>query len=186
MDVSVEHTGGPVRLRDLRPEDEPAVLDLFGACSDWFRAAFGQPSGPGDVQSLYYALPEGCAPDQKRLLVAETADDGVAALIDLVLGHPSGNECTVGAFLVAPACRHQGLGTALARTLREEAAHRGIVRVHTTVTDGWESGTAFLRALGFHVSEAAVAPGGNRNLGPGERGVRRATLSLQSAPAAEN
>ena len=38
------------------------MLRLFADCDDWFQAATGHPSGPGDVQSLFYALPEGVAP----------------------------------------------------------------------------------------------------------------------------
>src|SRR5258707_1120111 len=64
-----------VTVRDLEPEDEDAVLDVYTASEDWFVAETGQPSAPGDVQSSYYALPEGSDVDDKVLLVIEA--DGV-------------------------------------------------------------------------------------------------------------
>src|SRR5690606_34179421 len=88
------------------------------------------------------------------------------------------DECTVGGFLVAPAYRRRRLGTALAEALREEAAKRGIRRVHTTVTVGWRPGVQFLRHLGFTVDTAPVEQHGNRNAGPRERPVHRAVLAL--------
>lgn len=51
---------GSVTVREqLEPDGEPAVLELFADCSDWFEATTGPPPGPSDVQSLFYALPEG-------------------------------------------------------------------------------------------------------------------------------
>lgn len=167
----------PTVVRDLAPEDEAAVLALFDECRDWFEFATGQPAGPGDVQSLYYALPVGCDITQKRLLVAEV-DGRIRALVDVVLGHPTADGCTVGGFLVAPAVRRRGLGTLLAETLCEEAAELGIRRVHTTVTVGWHLGVQFLRHLGFTVDSAPVGQRGNRNTGPRERPVHRAVLDL--------
>lgn len=167
----------PTVVRDLKPDDEAATLALFDECRDWFEFATGQPSGPGDVQGLYYALPEGCDVSQKRLLVAEV-EGRIGALVDVVLGYPADDECTVGGFLVAPAYRRRRLGTALAEALREEAAKRGIRRVHTTVTVGWRPGVQFLRHLGFTVDTAPVEQHGNRNAGPRERPVHRAVLDL--------
>lgn len=167
----------PTVVRDLEPDDEAATLALFDECRDWFEYATGQPSGPGDVQGLYYALPEGCDVSQKRLLVAEV-DGRIGALVDVVLSYPADDECTVGGFLVAPAYRRSRLGTALAEALCEEAARRGIRRVHTTVTTGWHPRIQFLRHLGFAIDTAAVEQGGNRNTGPRERPVHRAVLDL--------
>ena len=69
IDLSVD--GHPVVVRDLEPADEQAVLAVFTASDDWFLAATGQPSAPGDVQSAYYSLPEGYEFDDKVLLVIE-------------------------------------------------------------------------------------------------------------------
>ena len=167
----------PTVVRELEPDDEAATLALFEECRDWFEFATGQPSGPGDVQGLYYALPDGCDVTQKRLLVAEV-DGRISALVDVVLSYPAVDECTVGGFLVAPAHRRRRLGTALAEALCEEAATRGIRRVHTTVTTGWRPGIRFLHHLGFTIDTTPAEQRGNRNTGPRERPVHRAVLDL--------
>lgn len=160
----------PTVVRDLEPEDEAATLALFGECRDWFEFATGQPAGPGDVQSLYYALPAGCDFTQKRLLVAEV-DGRIRALVDAVLGYPTADECTVGAFLVAPAYRRRGLGTVLAETLCEEAAAQGVRRVHTTVTVGWRPGVEFLHHLGFTIDTGRRATRQPQHRSPGTAGA---------------
>jgi GNAT superfamily N-acetyltransferase len=179
MELVVRHEVATV-LRDLEPEDEPAVLALFNECRDWFEFATGQPAGSGDVQGLYYALPSGCDFTQKALLVADSGGR-ITALVDLILRYPAIGDCTVGAFLVAPEYRRRHLGTALARALFEEARKQGVRRVHTTVTAGWQSGARFLDALGFTIGAAAAQPGGNRNVGSREKPVHQGVLELRVA-----
>jgi GNAT superfamily N-acetyltransferase len=171
-------------LRDAEPADEAALLALFEAAEDWFLAATGLPSAPGDVQSLWYALPEGANDEVaagKRILVAE-ADGAVVGVVDAVLGHPGPGAATVGLFLLAPRARRAGLGSALAAQLAERARREGITEVTATVPAGWTPGEAFLTALGGTLGAAYPAAGavGNRRSGPGERAValRRAVLRL--------
>ena len=90
-----------VRVRDLEPDDEDAVLDVFAAAEDWFVAETGQPSAPGDVQSSFYALPEGARLEDKVLLVIE-ADGEVVGYVDAVLRYPSSTSIGIGTFLVRP------------------------------------------------------------------------------------
>lgn len=164
----------PLVVREAEPADEPAVLALFEACDDWFTAATGLPSGPGDLQSLYYALPEGADPGGKRVLVAE-AGGAVVGLVDVVLHHPRPDTAAVGLFLVAPEARRAGLGTRLARLLLERAAGRGITRVTATVPAGQPAGEGFVTALGGTLGAAppARAEVGNRRAGPRETGALR-------------
>ncbi|MCP2169241.1 GNAT family N-acetyltransferase [Goodfellowiella coeruleoviolacea] len=169
--------GVTVRVRDLVPADEPAVLHLFASCADWFTAATGQPSGPGDVQSLYYALPPGCDPDQKRLLVLEVHGE-VVGCVDAVVGHPDDRSCAVGCYLVAPEWRRQGIGGAVARALIERTP--GIDRVTATLAPDWVPGAEFLRSLGFRIADAGGVSVGNRNAAAVERASRRAELDVRS------
>lgn len=141
---------GIVAVREMRPEDEPQVAALFASCEDYFAAATGGPALPGDVQSLYYALPEGADFDQKRLLVM-CRDGGVVGLVDVVDRHPDAGTCSVGVFLLAPEARREGIGTDVARRLLEEAAGRGMRNVTATCPRGWEPGLGFLRSLGFEI-----------------------------------
>src|SRR4051812_28938289 len=76
-----------LRVRELEARDEPAVSDVFTASEDYFVALTGDRALSGDVQSLFYAAPEGVSPDAKLLLVAEL-DCETVGVIDVVPGHP--------------------------------------------------------------------------------------------------
>ncbi|MFJ4031757.1 GNAT family N-acetyltransferase [Streptomyces griseoluteus] len=141
---TVELPGERVLLREPGPADEAALLRVFEECEDWFTAATGLPSAPGDVQSLYYALPEGADPGDKVLLLVERGGE-VAGLVDAVRDWPEPGAVAVGLFLLAPWARGRGLGRAVAETLLE----RGASRVTATVPAGWKAGERFLGRLGF-------------------------------------
>lgn len=131
-------------LRDFTPADEPEVLRLFAGCDDWFQAATGHPSGPGDVQSRFYALPEGATFEQKHLLIAEA--QGMIGFVDLVLDHPARNEASIGFFLVPKDLRRWGIGTEMVRALTQR--YPRITQVHVNLTD-FPPGREFLKAMGF-------------------------------------
>ncbi|SES11951.1 GNAT family N-acetyltransferase [Lentzea albida] len=131
-------------LRDFTPADEPEVLALFADCDDWFQAATGHPSGPGDVQSLFYALPEGAAFEQKRLLVARA--EGMIGFVDLVLDHPAAGEASVRFFLVPRDLRRWGIGREMAKALTERFPE--VRRVHVALDD-FKPGNEFLKTMGF-------------------------------------
>lgn len=173
----IDVPGERVLVREPLPSDEAPLLDLFEACEDWFVAATGLPSGPGDVQSLFYGLPEGAEPDDKVLLVLER-DGVVTGLVDAVRNHPVPGAVAVGLFLLAPWARGRGLGRALAESLLAHA--EGVSLVTASVPPGWRSGERFLQRLGFTLGAEAprAAEVGNRRAGPRERGLRRAELRL--------
>jgi ribosomal protein S18 acetylase RimI-like enzyme len=177
----IEVAGGdPVAVREMRPEDEAGVVRLFAECEDYFVAATGSPALPADVQSLYYALPEGADFDQKRLLVMARGER-VVGLVDVVDRHPDAGTCSVGVFLVATEARREGIGEGVARGLIEEAAGRGMETVVATCPEGWEPGLGFLRSLGFEIGAPEGRAGGmvgNRLRHPGETGLCIAELRL--------
>lgn len=167
-------------VREIRPEDEPDVAALFASCEDYFVAATGNPALPGDVQSLYYALPEGADFDRKRLLVMCRGEE-VVGLVDVVDRHPDAESCSVGVFLVAPEARRERIGTNVAGRLIEEVAARGMRKVVATCPMGWESGLGFLRGLGFQIGAPEGQAGGtvgNRLRHPAETGLCTAELRL--------
>ena len=169
-----------VTVREMRPEDEPQVAALFASCEDYFAAATGGPALPADVQSLYYALPEGADFDQKRLLVM-CRGEGVVGLVDVVDRYPDAESCSVGMFLVDPEVRREGIGTGAGRRLVAEVAGRGMRTVAATCPGGWEPGLGFLRSMGFEVGAPQEPVGGtvgNRTRSSGETGLCTATLRL--------
>jgi Acetyltransferases, including N-acetylases of ribosomal proteins len=167
-------------VREAEPADEPALQELFQACADYFEAATGLPPGPGDVQSLCYSLPEGADWADKHILVITAPDGEAVGLVDAVLRHPDPASCAIGLFLLHPAARRQGLGTAVADALLAHAAALGVTRVTASVPRGWLPGERFLAARSFTL---AAEPDlretvGNRRAGPREPAVRRAELHL--------
>lgn len=180
MDGIAAGDGGQVTVREMRPQDEAGVGRLLAACEDYVVAATGAPALPADVQSLYYALPEGADFEQKRLLVLCRGGD-VVGLVDVVDRFPGVGGCSVGVFLVAPGARRRGVGARAARRLIGEAAGRGVRTVFATCPGAWEPGLGFLRSLGFEIGrpeETAGATVGNRTRRPGERDLRTARLEL--------
>ncbi|MFF0850332.1 GNAT family N-acetyltransferase [Streptomyces sp. NPDC003280] len=173
----IEVPGERVVVREPGPRDEVPLLTLFEECEDWFVAATGLPSGPGDVQGLFYALPEGASPEDKVLLVLER-DGVVAGLVDAVRDHPEPGAVAVGLFLLAPWARGRGLGRALAESLLARAG--AVSLVTATVPAGWRCGEGFLERLGFSLGAVVETGGtvGNRRAGPREAGVRRAELRV--------
>ncbi|MDF3301939.1 GNAT family N-acetyltransferase [Streptomyces tropicalis] len=171
----VDVPGERVLVREPEPADEGALLTLFEECEDWFEAATGLPSAPGDVQSLYYALPEGAGPQDKVLLVVER-DGVVAGVVDAVCDHPVPGAVAVGLFLLAPWARGRGLGRAVAEALLARA--EGVTRVTASVPPGWRPGERFLERLGFtlHAPSDLGPRSGNRRPGPRETAPRRAEL----------
>src|SRR5262249_51306930 len=155
-------------VRDLDPADEEGVLAVFTASEDWFLAATGQPSAPGDVQSSFYSLPEGSDFDDKVLLVIETGGE-VVGFVDAVRRTPHIAAVSVGTFLIHPEYRRHGIGRAVAHALFAAASDIDFAQVNTHVVEGWTPGRRFLAALGFSFS-APRRPSGavNRNVGPGE------------------
>ncbi|MEU9402122.1 GNAT family N-acetyltransferase [Streptomyces sp. NPDC048242] len=174
----VDVPGERVLVREVRPRDEGPLLRLFEECEDWFLAATGLPSGPGDVQSLFYALPPGADPEAKALLVVERNGE-VAGVIDAVRDHPERGAVAVGLFLLAPWARGRGLGRAVAEALLPRFGEPPLVTA--TVPPGWVPGERFLTRLGFTLDgpPEGTASSGTASAGAAGRGAgapRRAVL----------
>jgi GNAT superfamily N-acetyltransferase len=154
-DLEVMVDGRCLLVRSLRPDDAAGVDALLRASAEWFERLTGRPAPeaamPGDVQSLFYALPEGATFDDKHLLVIEDRH-AVIGLVDYVEHHPGPADCAVGLFLVNPDDRGFGVGTAVAASLLSRLRAAGFTRVTATSAAEWRSGLRFLAALGFTVT----------------------------------
>lgn len=143
-------------LRDFEPRDEDAVLSIFEARRDYFEADTGYLPGQGDVQSLFYVLPQGATPAQKRIMVIE-ANGAVAGLVDIVVDYPVSGTASVGLFILEPGASADGQGKSVAALLLDRAAAEGIETIHAGCPVGWARGEAFLERLGFEPSARGSA-----------------------------
>lgn len=159
-ELTVDVDSRSLVVRELDPADEDAVLRIFAASEDWFVAATGTPPAPGDVQSLYYVVPEGAAFEDKRILVVTDRGE-IIGVIDCVLRHPGEHDCAVGLFLLNPDDRGFGVGTAVARALLARARSAGVARVTAPPSQSWPAGRRFLDRLGFTVPAADATSGGD-------------------------
>ncbi|GLW28142.1 GNAT family N-acetyltransferase [Actinoplanes regularis] len=178
MTFSVEVTDG-VCVRDFEPDDEPVLQEVFAASGGYFEALNGDGALPGDLQSLFYAAPEGVSPDTKRILVVER-DTKVIGVLDAVPGHPADDAVAVGVFLLDPAHRRQGIGSSVLHALFDVAREQGFRRVAAATPAGWAPGAAFLAAAGFalEVSTETTAGVGNRVVHRGEGPILKAALDI--------
>ncbi|WIM92784.1 GNAT family N-acetyltransferase [Actinoplanes oblitus] len=171
--------GAGLCVREAEPADEAAVLRVFDQAGDYFTAVNGDRALPGDFQSLFYAAPEGVAPETKEILVVER-DGEIVGVVDVVPGHPDQWTAAAGLFLLAPAHRRQGVGSAVLRALVERGRERGLRTVTASIPAGWEPGAAFLTATGFRLHDPAGPRDGtgNRVVHRGEGPVVTATLAI--------
>lgn len=170
---------GPIVVREqIEPDDEPGILRVFEESNDYFEAVTGGPSGPGDVQSLFYSLPEGADLDDKRLLTMR-ADDQIIGVVDATLRYPTSRACTVGLFLITPAYRRRGVGAAVSGILLDLLRELQFDEVTASATEGWAPSSGFLQHLGFQIGDVQLASSGNRRTARNAAPVRRATLTLK-------
>lgn len=175
--IATDH-GHIVVREQIEPDDEPGLLRLFDQSADYFHVATGLPSAPGDVQSLFYALPDGADLDDKRLFTIRSGEE-IIGVIDAVMRHPQPNACSIGLFLISTSHRRQSVGTSVARVLLSELRDAGVKQVVTSVKDGWEPGRKFIESLGFAVDAAEPASSDdNRRRSSTEAPAQRAVLSL--------
>jgi len=168
---------GVVGLREFGPGDADAVLAILLASEEYMLAAAGYFPEGGDLQSLFYALPEGASLDAKRLYVI-TADGETVGLCDAVVGWPAPDAVAVGLFLVAPGRLRCGIGARAAQIGLAMAREGGFGGIRASCPRDWEPGQAFLAGLGFTRTPLATPTKTNFAL-PAHRAVVDAwTLAL--------
>ena len=115
--------------------------DLVPTLTDWFIAEWEPyygPSGPGDAGAdLRACLNRDCLPIAVVALAADGVLLGTAALKHESAGSELGVGPWLAAFVVGPAYRGKGVGTALVAAIEGEAARLGFDRIYTS-TDAAE------------------------------------------------
>ncbi|HVT07491.1 MAG TPA: bifunctional acetate--CoA ligase family protein/GNAT family N-acetyltransferase [Polyangia bacterium] len=156
--------GTPIRIRPIRPEDEPALVTFHATLSEQsVRMRYAQ-SMTLDQRTTHQRLIRVCFTDYDRelpLVVERVAGAGAPtdAPLILALGRLSRRRVRAAddaefSLLVGDPWQGQGIGRQLLARLVEVAAHEGITRVHAEILEANLRMQRLCASLGFHLSGA--------------------------------
>jgi len=137
-----------VEIREFEDADADSVIDTILADEDYAFAATGYLPGPGDLQSMFYALPVGFSQNAKVVL-SIILNGHVVGVIDAVVGYPTRGDATIGTALIHPSVRRKHVMSQALQAGRDYAAIRGIDTIRVVCPRGWAAGEGFLNASGF-------------------------------------
>jgi RimJ/RimL family protein N-acetyltransferase len=143
----------PARIAEMAVEEleerhADALRDLLERCTDYFELVFGHPPGPAERQSVFIALPEGKAYDDKFTFVF-VFQERLVGLIDLIRDHPEPGEWWLGMLLLDPSQRSLGLGSESYCAFERWAAASGARALNVSVAGINTGALRFWRRLGF-------------------------------------
>ncbi|MBK7341852.1 MAG: bifunctional acetate--CoA ligase family protein/GNAT family N-acetyltransferase [Saprospiraceae bacterium] len=143
--------GGEVKLRPIKPEDEPLEAKLFDYLSKetiYFRFFGYIPQGDPEFLSRFTQIDY----DREMAIVAETPVKGQRTIIGVVrIVGDNWNDGAEFAIVVADAWQHQGLGSAMADYIIQIARERGFKRLYASFLKSNTAMDRLFRAKGFHV-----------------------------------
>jgi len=138
-----------IRLRD--PEDRGRVAALSAACPDYAAMVTGLPPAASDGDDFFDARPPGRTRESVLKLGVRDDDDGLSAVLDLVMDYPAPGVWYVGLLLIHPGSRGRGMGRSLVTALGVYARAKGAESLRLGVVAGNAPGLAFWSRLGFAV-----------------------------------
>ena len=145
--------GTPVKIRPMKPEDEPLVADFLAACSD---------------ETIYFRYFRRIRTWTHDMLIRFTQNDYDRELGLMAVGAPPGPEVMMGvsrlvttsdrqdaefALIVADAWHGKGLGSKLMERLIQVAREMGVKRLKGDVLSGNHPMLALMSKLGFVLSK---------------------------------
>lgn len=145
--------GTPVKIRPMKPEDEPLVADFLAACSD---------------ETIYFRYFRRIRNWTHDMLIRFTQNDYDRELGLMAVGAPPGPEVMMGvsrlvttsdrqdaefALIVADAWHGKGLGSKLMERLIQVAREMGVKRLKGDVLSGNHPMLALMSKLGFVLSK---------------------------------
>ncbi|MCF8238690.1 MAG: bifunctional acetate--CoA ligase family protein/GNAT family N-acetyltransferase [Saprospiraceae bacterium] len=143
--------GGEVKLRPIKPEDEPLEARLFDYLSKetiYFRFFGYIPEVDHEFLSRFTQIDY----DREMAIVAETEVNGQRTIIGVVrVVGDNWNDGAEFAIVVADAWQHQGLGSAMADYIIQIARERGFNRLYASFLRSNTAMDRLFRAKGFQV-----------------------------------
>jgi GNAT superfamily N-acetyltransferase len=145
--VSFQTSDGIVEA--LSAENGPSLQLEFEADPDFFELVQGSPPGPAEATSVFVALPEGAAYDQKHLLGLFGPTGELLAVVDAIADYPAPQTWSLGLLFVAVGSRNVGVGRRLLAGFECFAAHRGATCLRLAIVAANTRAVSFFRQAGF-------------------------------------
>jgi GNAT superfamily N-acetyltransferase len=139
--------------RPLTPRDDPALQALLERAADYTELLTGLPPGSSDAQSLYAALPEGKAYEDKLVLGVHDPGGFLIGVFDVIRDYPVAGTWLIGLLLLDPKYRRQGLGRRLFEGFARWSETMGASVIRIGVAEHNPDALRFWTRLGFHELE---------------------------------
>jgi GNAT superfamily N-acetyltransferase len=142
-------TTSQILIRETRPEDIPAVLDIFNAL---------HPKRPPMLLTEHDEHMRSMEDRRHESWVAEH-NGAIVGDFDLFEARWYSRPDTFKLFLEVPeVCRHRGIGSRLYETMEQRAGAIGVRRIYTEALETWPESLAFLEHRGWEQTGRADRP----------------------------
>ncbi len=137
-------------VRVLSAADGDKLQVLCEKCTDYFELIQGYPAGPSESQSLFTALPEGKAYEDKYLLgIFSEPTSELIGVIDLIRDFPTSGEWILGLMLLNPEFRARGVGRQVCQSLAVWCQSSGADTIRLGVVEDNTKAIHFWQKCGF-------------------------------------
>lgn len=121
---------GNSRLRDLCPDDAPALLAIHESLKDYEDITL-EAFSETDIRAILEKadLPPGGSPEFFNAKMILASGDSPAGYLVTYSGYPEPNTLWVGSLFLHRDCHRMGIGRAVMRTVEQEAARSGFERI---------------------------------------------------------
>ena len=149
---------GSFQVKPLRPEADSAAVDaLAQRCADYTLMLTGEPPSQDGSADFFAAVPDAKAIDDMLKLGVFDPAGALVGLVDIARDHPAPGTWYLGLLLLDPAVRGQGVGAAVMRGVREQAAHSGAASLMLSVVAENKRARKFWTSQGFAVTRELPA-----------------------------
>ena len=147
------------------PDDSPRVLALCQRASDYVMLDTGRVPDLAYVESEMTHAPPSVPPEQIWCWGHAHPDGSLDAIATCLKGYYEPNDWYLGLLLLDPTARGAGLGTRMARHVKDQAINDDANCLRIAVLDANPRGRAFWQRLGFvHEKSTDVGDGGLRHV----------------------
>jgi GNAT superfamily N-acetyltransferase len=120
---------GAYQAERLRPEQAPALQNLFNRCPDYFHLVEGHPAPPDAAEKEFSDRPANTAAEDCFVFGLRLPDSPLTGVLQAFRHYPEQNHWYIGLLLLDPAARCTGLGAACYQSFELWAATKGATKI---------------------------------------------------------